>query len=149
MGFLPKPMRQSELLQFLACKTFEPSVPVDKGQEDQKKILVVNDDDALLVMYKILLKSPGTQVLVASDVEAAVEHLTKHKVDVILSDINLGESEPDGYDLLKHVREKDTALPFYFISGYSRADEEPKARALGANGYLQLPVNEAQLRKLL
>jgi len=27
MGFLPKPMKASELLQFLACKTFESSNP--------------------------------------------------------------------------------------------------------------------------
>lgn len=38
------------------------------------------------------------------NVEAAVQQLSKHKMDLILSDINLGNDAPDGYELLRYVR---------------------------------------------
>jgi DNA-binding NtrC family response regulator len=88
-------------------------------------------------------------VLSAENVAAALKHLTEHKVDVIFSDINLGESEPSGYELLEKVREKDETLPFYFVSGYSRREEESKAKKSGATGYLQLPVAGGQLKELV
>jgi len=142
MGFLPKPMKQGELLQFLARKSFE----IRKTHEQPKrKVLVLNDDDALLMSFKILLKSPEIQILEASDVCSALKQYSENHVDIILSDINLGDNEPDGYSFLKEIRKKDREIPFYLVSGYSQSEEEPKAKELGADGYLQLPVDKDQL----
>jgi CheY-like chemotaxis protein len=138
MGFLPKPMKQSELLQFLACKTFEVPSSASKDAEKRKCILVVNDDDGVRIALRFQLKAAGdVQVVEASGVSDALAKLSQNSVDVVLSDINLGEGEPDGYELLKKVRSNDPNKPFYLISGYSHATESPKAKEHGANGYLQ------------
>lgn len=152
MGFLPKPMNQSELAQFLACKTLEniqPVVDVLASEKRKRKVLILNDDEALLLTFRIILKSPCVQILEASNISTAIKHITESKIDIILSDINLGDNEPTGYEFLKKVREKDKLIPFYLMSGYSKKEEEPKALENGANGYIQLPVEKGQLVELL
>lgn len=148
MGFLPKPMNRSELLQFLACKTFEERANCEIKKEN-KNVLVVNDDDALLLTFKIMLKCNSIKVMTASSVDEAQKILSKSNIDIIFSDINLGENEPNGYQLLCDVRKYDQAVPVYIVSGYSKAEEEPKARSMGANGYLQLPIEKEQLDAIL
>lgn len=150
MGFLPKPMKISELLQFLACRTFETKqAQTDTDAGHKKSVLVLNDDDDMLMTFKMLLKPHGVQVLEASNVSAAIKKFSDNHVDIILSDVNLGEGEENGYDFLKKVRQSDSAIPFYLVSGYSRAEHESKARDLGATGYVQLPIDKTQLKELL
>ncbi|MBI2341134.1 MAG: response regulator, partial [Deltaproteobacteria bacterium] len=71
----------------------------------------------------------------------ALQKLAKNKFDMIISDINLGEGQPNGYDFLKEVRKTESSVPFIFASGYSKAEEWPKASAAGATAYLQLPID--------
>ncbi len=167
MGFLPKPMKTDELLQFLACKSFETAsgsvaepfrVPQDDGRlkpsatessANPKTVLLLNDDTEFCFSMKCQLKSSAAQVLDVNNISDALKHISQNKVDAIISDINLGEGEPDGYEFLKHVREKDTQVPFYFMSGYNKSSEWPKAEKLGATGYFQLPFCIEDARKEL
>lgn len=153
LGFLPKPMKTSELLQFLACKTFEPTkTPLQiasEAEKPKKKVLVVNDDDQLLIAMGIMLKAPDVEILKAVNVNKAIEHFGEHKIDVVFSDINLGANSPDGFDLLKHVRSNVGKTPFYFISGYPKSDEWPQAEKLGADGYYQLPIDFNVLKEVI
>ncbi len=171
MGFLPKPMKPSELLQFLACKSFEtghsersvgeaknPACAIEStgsfGQRPQddrnlKTALLLNDDEGLLMCFGDDLKKLGYQVLDAKNVSGAMEYFINRKIDMIVSDINLGDCEPTGYDFLTKVREKDPKVPFVFTSGYNRRDEWHKAQAAGATEYLQIPYELDELRKAL
>lgn len=150
MGFLPKPMRSSELIQFLACKTFEVSADVGSKIAKQNKFLVVNDDETIRLGLKWQLKSMGdVQILEASSMNEALDILSNNNISVILSDINLGEGQPDGYKLLNHVRQQGAIdAKFYIVSGYSKETEEYKAHSMGADGYLQLPVEDECLKLL-
>ena len=99
---------------------------------------------------KMDLKKMGYQVLDALNVADALKHITQHSdIHAILSDINLGDGAPDGYDFLKDVRTKDNGTPFIFTSGYSKAEEWPKAEAKGATAYLQNPFEIEDLKKAL
>ena len=97
----------------------------------------------------LLLGSMGADVLQADSVDKASELLNKNNIDVILSDVNRGENRASGYDFLKEVRKTNSAIPFYLVSGFSQAIEEPKAKDLGANGYIQMPIEEKQLKEIL
>jgi signal transduction histidine kinase/DNA-binding NarL/FixJ family response regulator len=151
MGFLPKPMKASELLQFLACKTFEVSGKAASQIQKRKNVLVVNDEDFMRVGLKYTLGHFGdVHVIEASGVGDALTMMAKNKVDIILSDINLGEGKPDGYELLKNIRQRSAhAVKFYMISGYPKESEEHKAVSRGADGYCQLPLEDDQLRRIL
>lgn len=147
MGFVPKPIKQQELLQFLAGKTFEKTV--SPGERVKKKVLLVNDDRIFLLSCRTMVDPEVTCILEATTVEQAMSHFSNAAVDLIISDINLGPGQPDGYTLLRQVREKTESLPFYLVSGYSRQEEEEKARKLGANGYYQLPLEPEQLNMMI
>jgi len=181
MGFLPKPMKASELLQFLACKSFEtckqgagetPVVPVTLGKDlpdavasgrsqpatagmtvgndMRKKVILLNDDEAFLMGLKMDLKEKGYQVLDAMSVNSALDHFVSHgDIHAIVSDINLGECAPDGFDFLKQVREKDQKIPFIFTSGYSRDEVWSKAKTMGATNFLQLPFEIEELAGMI
>ena len=89
------------------------------------------------------------QILDATNVSDALKLFTEHDPSAIISDINLGDNEPDGYHFLEKVREKDNQIPFIFTSGYSKAEEWPKAEAKGATAYLQNPFEIEDLKKAL
>lgn len=150
MGFLPKPMTQPELFQFLACKSFETKKQkINADKKGEKNILIVNDDEDFLLSYKILFGSQNVQIHTATNMADALRSLVENKIDMILSDINLGDNKPNGYDFLKQVREEGQSIPFYMMSGYSKNSEEPKAVKMGANGYLQLPIEKSQIEELI
>jgi CheY-like chemotaxis protein len=150
MGFLPKPMKAAELLQFLACKSFETgSARQTKPTMSAKKVLLLNDDDGYNIGMKLTLKTVGIQILTATSVSDALKVLTENKLDGIISDINLGDGKPDGYEFLRGVREKDKTIPFIFASGYPKSDHWPKAEKLGATAYLQNPFETAELKGVL
>lgn len=149
LGFLPKPMNQQEIVQFMAGKTFEAKRGEVGVDEKRKNILVVNDDDAIRVMFRLILKTDGVEVLGASSVGEAIQKLAQNEFDVILVDVNLGEGEPSGYDFLKKVKEGKKASRVYMVSGYSAQEEWPKAKELGADGYFQLPVDDAAIKSIL
>jgi len=117
-------------------------------EKQKKKILLVNDDEGILISYKMLLKKIA-DITTAKSVKEGNESFIKSEFDVIISDINLGDSEPSGYDFLKDVRQANKQIPFYMMSGYSAEDEEPKAIKLGANGYIKLPADKEVIVSLL
>src|SRR3989338_55428 len=166
LGFLPKPMKADELLQFLACKSFEagdvaaafrppescggPKGAATMTAPKKKKVLLLNDDETFIYGMKMDLKQMGYKVLDALNVADALKHITRHSdIHAILSDINLGDGAPDGYDFLQKVRETNKEMPFIFTSGYSKAEMWPKAEAAGATDYLQLPFEDEELKKIL
>ncbi|MBI2342685.1 MAG: response regulator, partial [Deltaproteobacteria bacterium] len=153
MGFLPKPMKASELLQFLACRSFETISPSPqpspiKGEGVSKKVLLLNDDEGLNFSIGMTLKSQNMQVTDVTNVKDALQCLANNKFDMIISDINLGENQPDGYDFLKEVQKTCRSVPFIFASGYSKAEEWPKASAAGAIAYLQLPLEPKEMAEI-
>jgi len=170
LGFLPKPMKASELLQFLACKSFENSSPplsrggqvgklagsqVNKNLQtcehaNLKTILLLNDDEEFLAGVKLDLKSMGYNVLDALSVAEAMKHLAEYSnIHAIVSDINLGLHVPSGFDFLRQVREKDKEIPFIITSGYSKDEIWGRAESLGATDFLQLPFDTEDLGRLI
>ncbi|MBU0579940.1 MAG: hybrid sensor histidine kinase/response regulator [Candidatus Margulisbacteria bacterium] len=120
-----------------------------KGNAGQKTVLLLNDDETMLLTFRMFLKSTEVEILEATNVQKALKYFEEDKIDVIISDINLGPDEPDGYEFLNIVRAKNKDLPFYITSGYSAGDEEPRARANGATGYLQQPLEKEMLLRII
>src|SRR5690606_16759230 len=67
-----------------------------------KRILLVEDDQAIAVGVALNLKIAGYAVTVASDGEAALDAIAAHKPDLILLDINLPKK--DGIALMAELR---------------------------------------------
>jgi signal transduction histidine kinase/DNA-binding NarL/FixJ family response regulator len=149
-GFLPKPMDEGELMHFLAGKVFEQPGQKHATRRTGMNCLVVNDEDFMRTALRIQMKRLGdVQVFEARGVSDALKVCREHAIDLVLADINLNDDEGDGYDVLKSVKERSTSTRVYMMSGMEKEDAWPKAESFGADGYIQIPYDDEDLKKLL
>lgn len=109
---------------------------------DKKRILVVDDDTAILRLLSTNLKARGYEVLTATDGEEALEAVQKDYIDLIILDIMM--PKVDGIQVCRHIREWSD-IPIIILS--ARGDEYDKVECLelGADDYLTKPFGIAEL----
>jgi EAL domain-containing protein (putative c-di-GMP-specific phosphodiesterase class I) len=106
------------------------------------RILVVDDDEAILRAFTKILQTAGHQVEVAEDGVAAAEK-AKNSYDVIVSDIAMPGL--DGVGLLRRIRQHDLDVPVILVTGQPQLETAMAAVGLGAYKYLSKPVPMAAL----
>src|SRR5271154_2617176 len=109
---------------------------------NEKKLLVIEDEVAVLTFLRSTLEQSGWEVLEARTGRIGLDLAASRKPDVILLD--LGLPDQDGLDLLKTLR-KWTSAPILIIS--ARGQEKDKITALdsGADDYLTKPFGVPEL----
>ena len=110
-----------------------------RPQNNQKNILIVDDEKELTAMLKDILETDGYRVLTAMDgVEAiATYEQNPDTIELIISD--LGMPNLDGRQLLKHLREKKSETKFILMTGYLDKGTKKELVNDGANEVLQKP----------
>jgi len=113
------------------------------------KILVVDDDNALLLLISKKLSQAGHQVLTALDGAQAVRHAAREAPDLILLDIRLPAG--GGAGVLKTLKSsaKTMQIPVIVMT----ASEDPALRreieAYGLEGYMNKPLDMDVLLKTI
>jgi len=106
---------------------------------DQKKILIIDDEEDIRKMLKIRLEQEGFTIVQASDGDIGAKTAEQEVPDIIVMDIMM--PNVDGYSCLKEVRSlpKTKDIPILMLSG----KEEEKVRDLFAfqkiSGYIEKP----------
>jgi EAL domain-containing protein (putative c-di-GMP-specific phosphodiesterase class I)/CheY-like chemotaxis protein len=103
-----------------------------------KRILLVDDDPAILRAYVAALARRGWDARPASDGAAAIEQLRGETFEAIVSDV--GMPTMGGLAFLRAVREHDLDVPVILITGDPDLDSAIRAVEYGAFRYLQKPV---------
>lgn len=103
------------------------------------RVLVADDEAALLRIYAKVLEFAGYEVVRAGDGTAAAALVAAQHFDVIVSDIAMPGL--DGVQLLRAVRERDLDVPVILITGSPSVDSAVKAIELGALRYLVKPFD--------
>jgi EAL domain-containing protein (putative c-di-GMP-specific phosphodiesterase class I) len=109
------------------------------------RVLVVDDDEALLDIYADLLREAGYEVETARNGREALQRLDSQHPDVLLTDIRMPDT--DGIQLLRAIRERDLDLPVLLATGSPTIETAVQAVELGALQYLLKPVTGATLRE--
>lgn len=108
-------------------------------QIKNKNFLLVDDE---LEEYAATLKRGltrfGITAEVAFDYYQALERIQKTKFGLAVIDINLGDYKPDGLELVKKIRETDSDMVIYVLTGYGRSQEQAALKA-GADQFYQKP----------
>ncbi len=112
----------------------------------QCRVLVVDDDEALLRAHVRALTNAGHTVTAASDGHAALQALGDHAFDVILSDIEMPGMT--GMQLLEHVRARNLDVPVVLITGTPTMETALKAIEHGALRYITKPVSLREVVKV-
>lgn len=99
------------------------------------KILIIDDEKALLTMYEDKMKTEGFEVVTAADGEEGLQKAIDTKPDVILLDIIM--PKVNGLDVLKNFKSNEATkhVPVYLLTNIPEVSAE-KGKELGAAGYL-------------
>ena len=90
------------------------------------RVLVVDDEPAILRFLHASLESQGYIVLAAADARIALDMVRKRTADLVVLD--LGLPDMDGLDVVRQIREGGETLPIIILS--SRKNEGAKVTAL-------------------
>lgn len=108
---------------------------------DQKKtVLLVEDNEDNLVVYRTILEHVGYHVLEARDGEEGIKSATENHPDLILMDISIPKI--DGWEATRRLKADDSTREIPIVALTAHALEEDRERAInaGCNGYLAKPV---------
>jgi len=104
----------------------------------ETKLLLVDDDPAVLRAYQKALSSRGWAVETASDGAQAIDRLRDGGYDAIVSDVSMPEM--GGLEFLRNVRERDLDVPVILMTGAPKLESAMRAVESGAFRYLVKPV---------
>lgn len=107
------------------------------------KILIVDDETAILDTLQILLRREGFEVTAAQSGREALAYLEEATPDVVLSDIRM--PGVTGLDLLAAIRERDPELPVILMTAQASLQSAMQAVNQGAFYYLQKPFSNDEL----
>ncbi|MFN8632726.1 MAG: PAS domain S-box protein [Chloroflexota bacterium] len=112
------------------------------------RILVVDDEPALVTMLARLLSSDGHDVTVATSGEEALAILASSPADVVISDLSMGAGM-NGWDLAAAVRTHPRSPYFILTTGWGAEIEQAEAESRGVLAVVSKPYRLPDLRKVL
>lgn len=112
-------------------------------------IMVVDDDEDIRYMMRVLLEDDGYRVLEAENGQRALEIAQSGDPDIILMDLSMPVL--DGFTASRRLREQSKLcdVPIIAITAYDTPEHRTNASAAGINEYLTKPVDFVKLDKLL
>ncbi len=109
---------------------------------ENKKILVVEDNDFVRMQIVSFLKSGGYDVDEAIDGQSAESQMA-NRPHMIIADVMM---EPvDGFTFIRNLRNKSDETPVIFVTGDQKSDLLEQSNKLGGVGFLIKPVQKDRL----
>ncbi len=116
---------------------------------EEKRILIVDDEPAILTVLKRSLEKLGTgySVATASDGRSALEHLKHHAVDLVVTDYKMPGM--DGLTLMEAARSLQPEARTILMTAYGNDKVEAETRRLQAYRYLIKPLQIDDFRHVV
>ncbi len=124
------------------------ALPVTSDDQDRKKVLVV-DDDADVIHYMKELLSPRFEVMSRFDVDSAYVLMKEEAPDVIISDVVMPGKT--GYELCRQIKENIqlSHIPVILLTAKSTIADQVEGLGCGANAYVTKPFEPEYLLALI
>ncbi len=112
--------------------------------DDKKSILVIDDDSIIRKLLNHHLKN-NYQVFEAADAEQGFRHLKEQDIDLVLCDVSM--EEMDGFTFCRKVRENENhrVLPFVFVTAKTSIEDKSKAHESGGDDIITKPFEVDEL----
>jgi two-component system, cell cycle response regulator DivK len=110
-----------------------------------EQILVVEDNEKNMKLFRDVLRAKGYRTLEATTGMRAVELATAHRPDLVLMDIRLPDI--DGIETLGRLRAHSStaSIPVLALTAQAMDGDRERFLAAGFDGYVSKPVNIAGL----
>lgn len=103
------------------------------------RVLLIDDDRALLKLLTILLTGQGYTVVSCDDGNKAIEMLRSGPFDLMISDVRM--SPVNGMDLLRLAKDECPSMPVILLTAYNTPDTQAESKAHGVFCYFTKPVD--------
>ena len=109
----------------------------------KKRILIVEDNDLNLKLFRDLLTAHGYHTIETKDGLEAITLTRDHQPDLILMDIQLPEIS--GLDVTRRIKSEDSIrdIPIIAVTAFAMKDDEEKILAAGCQAYISKPIGIA------
>jgi two-component system, chemotaxis family, chemotaxis protein CheY len=110
-----------------------------------KVIMTADDSASVRQMVSFTLKQGGYDVVEAVDGKDALQKLSSHKVDMLITDLNMPNL--DGIGLIKGARALPACkfIPIVMLTTESQDSRKQEGKAAGATGWIVKPFKPEQL----
>jgi CheY-like chemotaxis protein len=111
------------------------------------RVLVADDDPEICTLIKTILRKGPYEITLCHDAESALVHIQHEEpFDILISDFMLPGIS--GIELITQIRQNSVTsqMPIVMISGHSNYAMDARAKAAGANAFLNKPFTLSQLR---
>ena len=117
------------------------------SSEIQARILIIDDDRAIVSGISLFLKKKGYQIDSATNAADAVEKLHNFNADLVLLDMNfnIDTSGKDGLLLLKNIIEINSNIPVILMTGWATVQLAVEGMKLGAMDFIAKPWDNSHL----
>ncbi len=109
---------------------------------DNKKILIVDDDENICELLRLYLEKDGFETVVANDGEQALRCERIHNPDLILLDIMMPLL--DGWQVCREIR-KNSNVPIIMLTAKSETFDKVLGLELGADDYITKPFESKEV----
>ncbi len=112
-------------------------------------VLVVEDDETLRAVMRYQMKRLGLESLVAKDGAEAIEMFSKHRVALVLMDVQMPEM--DGLEASRAIRqiEQEEGLSRTPIVAVTASPDRERCYEAGMNDFLFKPISISELQKVI
>ena len=88
----------------------------------KKKILAVDDEENICLLYDEEFKDEGYNVITAKTGKEAIKLFEKEKPDIVILDINMPEM--NGIEILRILKEKSSKTPVIMSTAYAHYKQD-------------------------
>ncbi|MBI3458046.1 MAG: response regulator [Candidatus Rokubacteria bacterium] len=115
----------------------------------RRKILVVEDDAALVKVLRTLLESAGYEVRAEGRGSSALSCVSNEQPDLVILD--LGLPDMDGNEVCRRLRQflHPWAMPILILTARAAASDQLRGFAHGADAYVTKPFDVPELLKTI
>ena len=125
------------------------SADLNKPNEAQRTILIVDDFDDTRLLLRTWLQKRGFRVVEAENGNRAVAAAERIRPDLIIMDVEMPEL--DGLAATRKIRELKNfaSVPIVAVSAYGADQYRDHALAAGCNEYVSTPFEPDELERLI
>lgn len=126
-----------------------PVDPVEMPTPKERRVLIVDDNQAAASLLSSVVKMLGNEVRTAGDGEEAIAMADDFRPDVILMD--LGMPKLNGYDAARHIRQQPWGRKMLLVAltGWGQDGDKQRTKEAGFDHHLVKPADPAELQNLL
>jgi CheY-like chemotaxis protein len=132
---------------FCVSSNREFEAKIDSTPEQDKTILLIDDEEIVINISEMMLKRLGYRVLKAHNGYEGLQLFeeNKSKIDLIISDLEMPKM--NGKEVMDKIREIDPQIKVMLSSGALTDADEKNVMNKGFNGFIKKPYNMNTLYK--